>query len=111
MKPWSAEKHSAGAVYLFLVDLSLLVPSSEFFVLSSGAKIRLTQNSFCSEINAPLIPKASRFAIFCSLFASMVCNPKVVNVIEDSNLGTGYGKLPKFPARTGEELGRIGNME
>ncbi len=34
--------------------------------------------------------------MFCSLVASMVWNPWVVNGIEDSNLDTGYRKLPKF---------------
>jgi hypothetical protein len=34
----------------------------------------------------------------------MVCNPKVVNVIEDSNLGTGYCKLPKFRVQSRDEM-------
>jgi hypothetical protein len=45
MKPWAAEKHSAGAVNLFFVGLSLF-PGSEFVGSASGAKIRLTRNSF-----------------------------------------------------------------
>jgi hypothetical protein len=46
MKPWAAEKHSAGAVNLFFVGLSLLIPGSEFVGSTSGAKIHVTENSF-----------------------------------------------------------------